>query len=94
MSEYTKPTSGGPGCSYANLCNYNGATEMVNNLRNARPVKGVYIVPGYNAISYDALTLGGRGSCGGYGTIISGYGPGADSCNQQYLSKMCGQCNR
>jgi hypothetical protein len=95
MSEYNNSMSNGNSCSYSNLCNYNGASEMVNNLRNAKPVKGVYVVPAYNAISYDALTLKANGGgCGSYGTIISAYGANADSCNQQYLSRACGGCNK
>jgi len=67
---------------------------MVNNLRNARPVTGKYIVPRYDAISYDALTHGANSGCGGYFNVMQAYGDNAGNCNQRYLSKLCGSCNR
>ena len=90
-SEYSQPSSGYSPCSYATLCAYNSGGQMAPMPSNARNVSGSYIVPSYSAPGYD--TLSRSGSCAGYYNINSAYGQNSGTCNQQYLSSLCGGCN-
>lgn len=92
--EYTKPASGGAPCSYNTLCSYNQNGAMAPVPSNVRAVSGKYVVPQWGALTNDALTHGGAGSCGGYFNITSAYGKGAGQCNQAYVTSLCGGCKK
>ena len=87
--EYTSSNSANSrgSCSYNNLGTYTSGYSM-NVAPTGKPPTGSYIVPVWGSISYDSLS--GSGTCSGYGTIISGYGNGAGSCQTQYTTSMCG----
>ena len=60
----------------------------------AVPTAGQYIVPGYGAIGYDALTHGNAGGgCNNYFNIEQAYGAGAGSCSTSYSARACGGCS-
>ena len=88
-------------CSYtqaASQCTNQGGTQK--NLRSniagtAVPTAGQYIVPGYAAIGYDALTHGNAGGgCNNYFNIEQAYGAGAGSCSTSYSARACGGCGQ
>ena len=87
-------------CSYtqvASQCSNQGGT--LKNLRSnmagtAVPTAGQYVVPGYAAIGYDALTHGNAGGgCNNYFNIEQAYGAGAGSCSTSYSARACGGCS-
>lgn len=88
-NEHPIPSSG----DYSTLCNYNNGSDVVQNMRNARPVVGMQVVPQWNAIGYNALQHG-KNVNGGYPNIMAAYGEGADRCDQAYLSRMCNKCSQ
>lgn len=88
-SEYTGSSVKNSSCAYAQLCSYNQGGKMAP--VNPKQTSGVYVVPSYGAIGYNALTHGqGVPGCGGYFNIKSAYGAGAGSCNTTYTTKLCG----
>jgi hypothetical protein len=87
-------------CSYtqvASQCRSQGGS--LSNLRSnavgtAVPTAGQYVVPGYPAIGYDALTHGNAGGgCNNYFNIEQAYGVGAGSCSTSYSTRACGGCS-
>jgi hypothetical protein len=80
-----------PSCQYSTLSTYNGTSFLGNTPPvPSTTVSGVYIVPSYGSIGYDALTSGVP-SCSGYRNIVTAYGANASTCNQQYSQKPCNQ---
>jgi hypothetical protein len=76
-SEYSKPTVGAPGCSYASLHNYNqnyfgrantGAPKVASMASNE-----VIIVPSYGASGYRSLMHQKQPTCSGYYSVSSAY---------------------
>jgi hypothetical protein len=88
-SEYSGGMVKGAGCDYNNLGNYLGSNNMMAPAVSGQ-TKGVYIVPTYGAIGYDALTHGSNGNCGSHFTISDAYGAGAGLCNTSYTTRLCG----
>ena len=88
-----------------NACSYTQAASQCANqggtLKNLRsnmadsvvPTAGQYVVPGYAAIGYDALTHGNAGGCNNYFNIEQAYGAGAGSCSTSYSVRACGGCS-
>lgn len=77
------------GCNYANLSNYNnGSVGGMNTPGPVGGVTGLYVVPAYGSIGYNALTMGGY-SCSGYATIGPAYNSNGGDCNTQYVKKLC-----
>ena len=93
-TEYSKPSSGGAGCSYNTLCNYHSHGTMAPMSHKARTVTGSYVVPAYGAPGYATLTHGNAGGCSGYFSIQGAYGKGAGQCNQAYVTSLCGGCGQ
>ena len=84
----------GPSCSYNTLNNYNGYSKRGINHPQVAPTttSGIYIVPDYASIGYNALTHGGQGpSCAGYFTIDGAYGKNANNCSTKYMTRVCKQ---
>ena len=76
------------GCSFNRLGTYTQGYSMgVANV--GKPSSGSYVVPTWGAMGYDALTLGGAGSCSGYGTIMSAYGANSGQCQTSYTTSKC-----
>lgn len=73
----------GKGCSYSKLGCYQKQSTMTK--------KGHMVVPTYGAIGYEALTHGGKGSCGGYFDIRTAYE--RESCPVKYRQKRCDGCS-
>ena len=86
-------------CSYtqaASQCANQGTLKTLrsNMAGTAVPTAGQYVVPGYAAIGYDALTHGnGGGGCNNYFNIEQAYGAGAGSCSTSYSARACGGCS-
>lgn len=85
-------------CSYTPVSSQNA--NQVGTLKNLRsnmtavPTAGQYVVPGYSAIGYDALTHGNAGGgCNNYFNIEQAYGAGAGSCSTSYSTRACGGCS-
>lgn len=90
-SEYSGAMVKGAGCDYNHLGNYLGSNNMMAPA-TAGQISGVYIVPQYGAIGYDALTHGDSNNCGSHFTITDAYGAGAGMCNTSYTTRLCGGC--
>ena len=84
-----------PSCQYSTLGTYNGTSFLGNSPPvPATTVSGIYVVPNYSSIGYNALTTPFGNyppSCSGFRGIISAYGPHASTCNQQYSVRPCNQ---
>lgn len=86
-----------PAGAYAVLRNYNGVgghgnyggSSLGSPYVPPTTVEGVYIVPSYSPITYDALTHGHAPSYAGYFSISDGYGSGASNCDTKYLQRLC-----
>ena len=93
MSENSNVSVNGPSCSYNSLSNYNGYSKRGMNHPQVAPTttSGMYIVPDYAAIGYNALSHGGSPSCAGYFTINSAYGVNANNCSTKYMKRLCNQ---
>ena len=89
----SESTVNGPSCSYVSLSNYNGYSKRGMNHPQVAPTttSGMYIVPDYAAIGYNALSHGGSPSCAGYFTINSAYGVNANNCSTKYMKRLCNQ---
>jgi hypothetical protein len=87
-------------CSYAQVasqCSRNQGGTLSNLRSNSSGTPagtvGQYVVPGYPAIGYDALTHGNAGGgCNNYFNIEQAYGAGAGSCSTSYSARACGGC--
>lgn len=87
-TEYSNPTVQGASCAYARLNNYNQGVPGTNPPVPATTTSGFYVVPTWNyRPPYDTLVKGSN--CGGYATIISGYGKHAEKCKPKYAKKSC-----
>ena len=87
-------TVNGASCSYVSLANYNSSApgSLGSPAVPTNTVSGVYVVPNYSAIGYNALTHDSSSpSCSGYFNIASAYGAGASQCNTQYHQSPCNQ---
>ena len=105
MSHYMRSHENRSGSANFNPCSYTQAASQctnqgVKNLRSnmaggtAVPTAGQYVVPGYGAIGYDALTHGNAGGgCNNYFNIEQAYGAGAGSCSTSYSARACGGCS-
>ena len=91
-SEYHGAATNGPACSYNTNCNYYGQGGGTMAALRPGTVAGKMVVPGYEAIGYDALTHGKVGSCSQYFSINDAYGD--PSCKTSYLNRLCGGCNK
>ena len=93
----SESTVNGPSCSYVSLSNYNGAQRNARSMGMphvpATTVSGRYVVPDFATIGYNALTHGHSEtpSWSGYFDIKTAYGPGAESCNTQFMMRACNQ---
>jgi hypothetical protein len=86
MSEYNN-SSTAPSCAYSSLGDYSQNYSMgVPN--QGKVITGKYIVPVFNAISYDSLTSK-IPNCSGYNNINSAYG-GGQNCQTTYRTSLCG----
>ena len=75
-------------CGYASLSNYNSSGPA--GIPRPLGLSGAMIVPGYEAIGYDALTAkNGDYNCNGFFNIQNAYGRDSSVCNQKYLLKSC-----
>ena len=86
--------SDSPSCSYVSLSGYNGRGKNSMGSPHVPPtnVTGVYVVPSYGMIGYDALSHGSAGpSCAGYFSITDAYGKGAENCNTQFVQRLANQ---
>jgi hypothetical protein len=93
-NENSNVSVNGPSCSYNTLNNYNGYSKRGINHPQVAPTttSGIYIVPDYASIGYNALTHGGQGpSCAGYFTIDGAYGKNANNCSTKYMTRVCKQ---
>ena len=98
-SEYPGAGPNGPSCSYATLNSYNGGSNaMANSFALMNPPRNSqaqlqaqgfdasccsYVVPAWAyRPTYDSLQMGS--GCGGYASIISAYGVGAENCCPKY----------
>jgi len=88
-SEYNNSATNGSSCSYNSLGAYYAGAQWTPMPSNAKVVTGHYVVPAYNAPSYDTLGHGLAPTCGGYFNIQTAYGKGASQCNQAYVTSMC-----
>jgi len=88
-SEYSKPMTNDPACSYNTLCSYQGANSTMPPLKPGT-TSGVYLTPNYSAIGYNALTHGTKSSCQQYVNINNAYGSGAGACSTSYTTRLCG----
>jgi hypothetical protein len=89
MTEYNNQSSSSPACQYKNLGTYSGSSSTMAALP-ARTTQGKFVVPGYNAISYDTLNHGATvPSCSGYFNIQKAYGSGAGNCSTKYTTALC-----
>ena len=88
MSEYSGANQGGSSCNYSALGSYQAGYSM-DVQPQGKVVTGQYIVPTWDAISYDSLTAKVP-SCSGYNNIDSAYGAGAGSCQTTYTTSLCG----
>jgi hypothetical protein len=92
-SEYSGQSSTNQSaCSFATLGTYNqmhgnGLMNPVAPNPSALQTAGVYIVPNYEAIGYDAF--GSRGSCNGFLNVTDAYGKNANKCSTQYFKRVC-----
>ena len=78
-------TVGAPACSYATLNNYNTPSGIAV---PRSTVTGKYIVPDFQAPSYNTLTHGANvPGCSGYFSIERAYKAGG--CDQKYLTSLC-----
>jgi len=92
--EYSRPTVGGPGCSYANLCSYNSAYTrgVVPPVPSSAAGPMQYLIPSYGLPGYQSLQHGGGlgPSCSGYFSINQAYGNGAAGGNcGRFTSALC-----
>jgi hypothetical protein len=94
MSYATNYSYGNRSTVYGNSCSYNNLMSYNNGIQGLKPavptstVSGTYVVPGWNhVLSYDTLTKGN--SCGGYASIVSAYGEGAQDCCPAYGAATC-----
>ena len=83
----------GPSCAYSSLSNYNSSSKRAMGHPQVSPttVQGMYIVPDYAMIGYNALTHGDTPSCAGYFTINGAYGKNANNCSTKYMKRLCNQ---
>lgn len=88
MSEYTNTSTAGAPCSYADLGNYNADYSMAVPAQG-KVITGKYMVPQWDAISYESLTAPVP-SCSGYSNISNAYGKNAGSCQTSYKTSLCG----
>lgn len=88
MNKEYNNSANGASCNYANLGAYNQGYSM-QIAPVGRTTQGSYIVPQWNAISYDSLT-GDIPTCSGFATIESAYGTGAGNCQTTYRTTLCG----
>ena len=86
--DYTNYTAGGPNCSYADLGAMNRGYSM-GVPPQGKVSQGAYIIPSWDAISYDTLTSKVP-SCNGYYSIQGAYGKGAGQCQTTYRTSLCG----
>lgn len=86
-NDYNNTTAGGSACSYSQLGSYNAPYSM-GVAAQGKNMSGTYLVPTWDAISYDALT-GSPGNCSGYGSIKSAYGANAGRCQTTYSTSVC-----
>ena len=85
-SEYSKPSVGGSACAYTQLGCYLGSNPTMPPV-NPGTTQGMYVVPNYSAIGYDALTHGNNGSsCGSYFNINDAYGT---NFNTGFSTRLC-----
>jgi hypothetical protein len=92
--EYSRPTVGGPGCSYANLCSYNSAYTrgVVPPVPSSAAGPMQYLIPSYGLPGYQTLTHGLGPSCSGYFSINQAYGQPGSGC-ARYTTGLCsGYC--
>lgn len=54
---------------------------------------GMFIVPQYGSIGYNALTHGVKNGSGGYFKIDDAYHTNKGKCETTYARKFCGGCN-
>ncbi len=87
-NDYSGMSAGGAPCSYTSLGGYTDGYSM-NVAPQGKVSSGVYIVPQWDAITYDSLTAPVP-SCSGYSNIDAAYGAGAGSCKTSYSTAMCG----
>ncbi len=86
-NEYNNWSAGGAGCNYTDLIHYNAPYSM-GVAPQGKVIKGKYLVPTWDAISYDSL-VGQPATCSGYGTIKTAYGAGAGRCKTVYSTSLC-----
>jgi hypothetical protein len=87
-NDYNNWSAGGAGCNYSDLMNYTAPYSM-GVAPQGKVISGKYLVPTWDAISYDSL-VGKSPTCSGYGTITSAYGAGAGNCKTVYSTSLCG----
>lgn len=80
-----------PACAYHTQQTYNSGSVKVP--FQGKVSSGVYIVPTWNAISYDALTAKVP-NCSGYADIQNAYGQNAGACQTTYRTSLCGNPSR
>lgn len=90
-SDYFKPASGAPSCSYANLGGYNDGYSM-SIAPQGKVTSGMFLVPSFSPITYDSLTAKAP-NCTGYFDINQAYGKDAASCQTTYRTSLCGSSN-
>jgi hypothetical protein len=91
MSEYSGANQSGSSCNYSALGTYQAGYSM-DVQPQGKVTSGVYMVPTWDAISYNSLTSDVP-SCSGYSSIESAYGSGAGSCQTTYTTSLCGGGN-
>jgi hypothetical protein len=84
---YRSSTVNSAPSSYSNLNSYNKGMQGIQPVVPATTTSGFYVVPDWPyKLSYDTLSKGG---CGGYGSIQSAYGAGAENCCPRYKKVPC-----
>jgi len=87
-SDYNNYSAGSSACSYAPLGQYTGDYSMGVPFQG-KVSSGLYIVPTWGAIGYDALT-NKVPNCSGYYDVNSAYGADAGNCQTTYRTSLCG----
>jgi hypothetical protein len=73
--------------TYSTLNTYNRGMQGIQPVVPATTVSGFYVVPDLDPrLPYDTLS---RGGSGGYGSIVSAYGAGAQNCCPKYKNVPC-----
>jgi hypothetical protein len=87
-SDYVNYSAGSSACNYAPLGQYTADYSMGVPFQG-KVTNGLYVVPTWGAIGYDALT-NNVPNCSGYFDVNSAYGANAGNCQTTYRTSLCG----